>query len=111
MWPNQPLPLTLLLEAFYLDLKAFEMKVGFCPAAIFKFNSIAETGASQADVDACNLFFQEEAQLPDESKRCACGACVRRSAFATKYHVARIQYPDGRTLQLPEPVYSLHEVG
>ena len=81
MWPTQPLPLTLLLEAFYLDLKAFEVKVGFCPAAIFKFNSIAAAGVPAQDADACNLFFQKEAQLSEESKRCACGAGVRTSAF------------------------------
>ena len=111
MWPNQPLPLTLLLEAFYLDLKAFEVKVGFCPGAIFKFNSIAAAGVSAEDADACNLFFQKEAQLSEESKRCACGAGGRSSAFATTYHVASIHYPDGTVLRLPEPMYSLHEVG
>lgn len=110
MWPNQPLPLTLLLEAFYLDLKSFELKVGFCPGSILKFNSIAAAQYNEMEVRACNVFFQKADQLPEESKRCVWRSCVRDSAFATKYHIASVHYSDGEVMTLPEPVFALYEV-
>lgn len=70
LWPSERLPLTLALEAFYLQLKSFEIKVGFCPGSIIRFNSIeAYTPSREEDIDSCNVFTQPIAKLDELSKR------------------------------------------
>lgn len=36
---------------------------------------------------------------------------VVRRAFASKFHVGCVVYPDGSRASLPEPVYELFDVG
>ena len=80
MWPNLPLPPSLLLEsgsrfdwlraAFYLELKAFELVVASCPASIFRYNSILRSDPSlREDADACNVLQQPLDRLDEESLR------------------------------------------
>lgn len=99
MLPNQPLPLTLLWEAFYLELKAFNHKVGFCPVSIFKRNAIAAANGSADDVRSCDVFTQPFDSIDERSKR----------AFSTKYHVSQLVHPDGRVDYFPEPLYDTQE--
>lgn len=71
MWPSERLPLTLAVEAFYLQLKSFEMKVGFCPGSILRFNAIeAYSPSREEDIESCNVFRQPIAKLDEMSKKC-----------------------------------------
>lgn len=70
LWPSERLPLTLAVEAFYLQLKSFEIKVGFCPGSILRFNSIeAYSPSREEDIDSCNVFSQPIARLDELSKK------------------------------------------
>lgn len=101
MWPRQPFPPSLALEAFYLELRSFDMRVGFCPGSILRSNVIrAYNPSREVDAEACNVFAQALDSLDELSKK----------AFAAKYHVSRLVYADGSAVYLPEPVYELHEL-
>ena len=70
LWPSERWPLTLAVEAFYLQLKSFEIKVGFCPGSILRFNSIeAYSPSREEDIDSCNVFSQPIARLDELSKK------------------------------------------
>lgn len=116
---NQPLPLTLLWEgwnrsseslaAFYLELKAFNHKVGFCPVSIFKRNAIAAANGSADDVRSCDVFTQPFDSIDERSKRWLFFTAIIHSAFSTKYHVSQLVHPDGRVDYFPEPLYDTQE--
>ena len=70
MWPNQPLPPSLAIEAFYLELRSFDMRVGFCPGSILRSNVIrAYNPSREVDVEACNVFAQPLDELDELSKK------------------------------------------
>lgn len=70
LWPSERLPLTLALETFYLQLKSFDIKVGFCPGSIIRFNSIeAYSPSREEDIDSCNVFTQPIEKLDELSKK------------------------------------------
>lgn len=101
MWPGQPFPPSLALEAFYLELRSFDMRVGFCPGSILRSNVIrAYNPSREVDAEACDVFGQPLDALDELSKK----------AFAARYHVSRLIYADGSAAYLPEPVYELHEL-
>ena len=122
MFPNQPLPLSLLIEctlsdlliimlAFYLDLKAFDMKVGFCPGSILRYNSIiANMPMNVNDANSCNVLHQDVNSLDDASKKyCSYGGeILMNRAFANKYHISRIIYPSQQIAYFPESSFQ-HE--
>ena len=74
MWPGQPFPPSLALEAFYLELRSFDMRVGFCPGSILRSNVIrAYNPSREVDAEACDVFGQPLDALDELSKKWGCG--------------------------------------
>lgn len=64
------LSLSFFILAFYLDLKSFDVKVGFCPGSIFRYNAIlANSPRSVEDAHLCNVFEQDIRSLDEISKK------------------------------------------
>lgn len=62
--------LSFFILAFYLDLKSFDVKVGFCPGSIIRYNAIlANSPYSVEDAHLCNVFEQDIRSLDEVSKK------------------------------------------
>lgn len=68
-------------------------------------NSIqAQPNVSLDDIQSCNVFHQDINTLDEPSKKYGDSCDCYDRAFASKYHISRIVYPNHVIAYLPEPI-------